>query len=395
MSHPQQTEQESDAPVEQELTSVFLTRCHDSALKRLTASFAESRPLTVLIGEGQSASRFVIKTFLSTLDEEVVVVRISEPCANAVEFMSRVIQAVGFQPKDMQLEDLESIFRMFLSFQKSHSRRTVITIEETQDTEWWVLDKIRALVELESEGQFGLMVLISGQPELKELLYTRPLNSIAGEATQRITLLPFTLAETRDYICRRVEGAGTASIEQIFDYHAVTLIHELSRGVPDTISELVSRCLDLSDEADGAMVTTEQVRGAYEAIRVRSAATNFDGAETAVNLNGAESRTGHLIVRLSGEEVREIAMRHGHVLIGRSRLCDVRIASPTVSRQHALIVYSPVDVTIVDLSSTNGTFVDGYQISRHSLSAGESIAIGDCTIEYVLDDDRQAGLQSA
>ena len=75
------------------------------------------------------------------------------------------------------------------------------------------------------------------------------------------------------------------------------------------------------------------------------------------------------------------------MLIGRSKLCDISIDRPNVSRHHALIAYSGDKATLIDLSSTNGTFVDGYKVKYHELMPGETIAVGDCRIEYILDHD--------
>ncbi len=50
---------------------------------------------------------------------------------------------------------------------------------------------------------------------------------------------------------------------------------------------------------------------------------------------------------------------------------------------------------LVDLGSTNGTCVDGVQIESHRLAAGETISLGDCRIEYLLDDEQPGGLLRA
>lgn len=391
MSHQQQPATGIDGAPEQEPSAAFLTHCYRNAIDRLSHSFAEGHPLAIMIGEGRATSRFVIQSFLAKLDDQVVAVRIKEPCQDAVAFMREIILAVGFQPEDMKLADLESVFRMFLSFQKGHARRTVICVEETEKNDWWVLDKIRRLVELEREGQFGLTVLISGEPGLKALLYQRPLSAIAAEAPARMTLVPFTPAETEEFVRRRVETARKASVEQVIDYHSITLIHELSRGVPDAVSALLAESLSLADEMGRPGVTKELVKRAYEAQRAALAPEKIDPNATTVNIGALQPRGGRLIVKLSGEEVRELAVGQGHILIGRSKLCDIRIDSAAVSRQHALIVYSPEGATLVDLSSTNGTYVDGYPIQQHDLVAGETITVGDCKIEYVLDKPAEAG----
>jgi type II secretory pathway predicted ATPase ExeA len=385
--------------VEAEPSSAFLTQCYRSALDRLDNTFQQRRPLAIIIGEGRSAASFVIGTFVSALHEDVAVARITEPCANANELMRLIISAAGFHPKDLNTDDLESIFSMFLAFQKSHSHRTVVCIEELQDSEWWVFDKIRKLVELEVEGQYGLMLVISGQPVLKELLNTRPLSAVCALAGPRISLSPFTLEETTEYIRRRVEAAGRKLIDQAFEYHAITLVHELCVGIPDAISTLVSQCIDIADEIGDERVTTAVVKSAYESLRAESVPLPFvdepDQAAT-IAVDRVNVLASRLIVRLTNDEIRERVLRQGHVLIGRSILCDIRIESPIVSRHHALISYSDDGTaTICDLSSTNGTQVNGWGIKEHQLASGDTISVGDCTIEYLVDEKHAIALHDA
>jgi type II secretory pathway predicted ATPase ExeA len=390
--HPANTSSVSGSSPGQDPGSVFLTDSYRTALDRLAKSLQDDRPLAILLGEGKSASSFVIGQFITSLDADVVVVRIAEPSTSATDLMRQIVAAVGFKPNAMGATDLESIFRLFLSFQKGHARRTLICIEEIQDSEWWVLDMVRKLVELEYEGNFGLMVVISGQPSLTELLRSRPLSSICAQAGQRISLAPFTLTETTEYMRRRVEAAGNGALDQLFQYHATTLIHELCAGIPDAISALISECRDLADQEGLELVTTELVHRAYDEVRAASGPPAAGTEAATVNLNGVQP-FGRLIIQVKGQDVKEKAMRQGHILIGRSKLCDICIDSPVVSRHHALISYSSGGATLVDLSSTNGTFVDGYPIREHQLLAGESITVGDCKIEYVLDDELQGRFQ--
>lgn len=62
--------------------------------------------------------------------------------------------------------------------------------------------------------------------------------------------------------------------------------------------------------------------------------------------------------------------------IGRHSECDLEIASPLVSREHAKLYFSPTGTVIEDLNSTNGTFVNGKKLTgRTQLNLGDSVAI--------------------
>ena len=67
----------------------------------------------------------------------------------------------------------------------------------------------------------------------------------------------------------------------------------------------------------------------------------------------------------------------GSYVIGRAEECDVVLASGRCSRQHARLVVSDDGATLEDLSSANGTFVNGLQISGpHSLADGDFVVVG-------------------
>jgi pSer/pThr/pTyr-binding forkhead associated (FHA) protein len=395
MHHPQHSATLPDLQSALEPSSAFLTQCHRHAFDRLSKSFREKLPLAILIGDGKATSNFVIRKFLSRLDPDVAVARVTGPCANAVEFMGRIIAAVGFKPKDMSADDLESIFSLFLSFQRGHHRRTVVCIEQAQDCDKWVLEKICHFVEMERVGGFGMMVILSGQTGLKELLNSRPLSSISSLAGNRISLAPFKLTETREYIRQRVQAAGIANIEEAFEYHSIHLIHELCAGVPDAIGTLVRQCRELVDEEGSNRVTKDIVKRAYERIREASEQDDARAEGSTAKMMEIRPPFGRLIFELSGNDVKELAVRKGHILIGRSALCDIYIDSPIVSRHHALISHTSEGDTIVDLGSTNGTLVDGCSIKEHILVAGETITVGDSQIEYVFDDEVQRPSQNA
>lgn len=86
--------------------------------------------------------------------------------------------------------------------------------------------------------------------------------------------------------------------------------------------------------------------------------------------------------RLVGER-REIDLRDGENVIGRTREAVVWIASPKVSRHHARIVVAGASATVEDLGSKNGTYVGERSIDRPTVLAdGDSIRVGDARFVF-------------
>lgn len=103
-------------------------------------------------------------------------------------------------------------------------------------------------------------------------------------------------------------------------------------------------------------------------------------AENATQVRGALPR---LVLRgLSGPMLgRSFPLRDG-MLLGRSRDCDVFIESQEISRQHARIRVRSDAVIVEDLTSTNGTFVNGERVNSRMITPGDELRLD--TIRFVM-----------
>lgn len=81
---------------------------------------------------------------------------------------------------------------------------------------------------------------------------------------------------------------------------------------------------------------------------------------------------------LAGETVGAVfRISVGQSIIGRSLDADVRLDDEGVSRRHAKILRDPDgSAKLVDLHSTNGTFINGRRISAEGLREGDRVRIG-------------------
>jgi DNA-binding winged helix-turn-helix (wHTH) protein len=87
---------------------------------------------------------------------------------------------------------------------------------------------------------------------------------------------------------------------------------------------------------------------------------------------GSQDRRVRLIV-----QDREIALREGENVIGRSDEAVVWINSSTVSRRHARILVEAGQATLEDLESRNGTYLRGERIHVPSpLADGDEMRLG-------------------
>jgi diguanylate cyclase (GGDEF)-like protein len=79
-----------------------------------------------------------------------------------------------------------------------------------------------------------------------------------------------------------------------------------------------------------------------------------------------------------------------HLLVGRDVACDVVIVDEAVSRRHAAIERTSQGFTIIDLESTNGTYVNDVRSRERVLTAGDRIRIGSHIYKFLADDQLEA-----
>jgi DNA-binding winged helix-turn-helix (wHTH) protein len=90
------------------------------------------------------------------------------------------------------------------------------------------------------------------------------------------------------------------------------------------------------------------------------------------------ARSGSVVFR-----GREFPLQEGENVLGRDATADVLIDDTTVSRKHAAITIRDGAVTIEDLSSKNGTFLDSVKLTEPApIHDGQTIVLGDASILF-------------
>jgi diguanylate cyclase (GGDEF)-like protein len=98
------------------------------------------------------------------------------------------------------------------------------------------------------------------------------------------------------------------------------------------------------------------------------------------------------LIFIAGERIgRKLELRSGNLIVGRDPSSDVMINSDLVSRQHAKFMTHEDRTLLLDLESTNGTYVNDERIRRHELSDSDRIAIGKVVMKYLAAGNAEAG----
>jgi ABC-type multidrug transport system ATPase subunit len=198
-------------------------------------------------------------------------------------------------------------------------------------------------------------------------------------------------------------GGGTVAIrltdliarphlELIVDKYAVK-----SLDIPDaglSVGRDAGRCQLVMDHPSVSGVHTEfSVKDGKVLLTDRSTNGTFVNGKRA---GAVELRDGDYITfgRYAGKslifklglepqlKIEKVDLNKDRITIGRDASNDVVIDHPIVSKQHAEIIKQDGKVFLVDVGSTNGTFVNGIKVKRHQLQELDRIVIGPSELHF-------------
>lgn len=104
--------------------------------------------------------------------------------------------------------------------------------------------------------------------------------------------------------------------------------------------------------------------------------------------SGPEGDPGDSNSRLEGAFAWALTVEHGpqagltyvlgpgNTVAGRGGSCAIFLADVTVSREHARFSVDATSLSVTDLGSTNGTYVNGQRHEAGQLSEGDRLMIG-------------------
>jgi uncharacterized protein involved in exopolysaccharide biosynthesis len=103
------------------------------------------------------------------------------------------------------------------------------------------------------------------------------------------------------------------------------------------------------------------------------------------NAVGSQMPTAYVVMFVADQPQRICTIKSATILLGRSPDAEVNVGDASVSAHHARIVWRNQGFEIVDLDSTNGTFVAGKRVSRSPLRNADQVTLGSVDFIFLLD----------
>ncbi|HWS52635.1 MAG TPA: AAA family ATPase [Pyrinomonadaceae bacterium] len=238
---------------------IYFTPSHTEAMANLHYGIESGKGLIVVTGEVGTGKTTILRWMMQRLDRTVLVAYLFNPRMTVPEFYQyvsspRLLDVPRWENKSELLLKLGEV----LESRHGRGLRTVLIIDEAHGLSPAVLEEIRLMSNFESDSAKQLQIILTGQPELRDVLNQPELRQLKQRVALRCEIRPLpNIEETGRYVTSRLLAAG-AERTDIFSAGAVDYVFRCSEGIPRQINNLCDNAL-LAGFAAGAETITRDI----------------------------------------------------------------------------------------------------------------------------------------
>jgi len=346
-----------------------------AALDVLKETHEHPTGLSLLQGPTLSGKSILVRSFIDSIERDCAVALVDGKGLNTTRLLVSVLQQFGYEIELSSANELLGLVRVFALQQAASSEPPLLIIENAHELNPSALRALCELAELRVRlGSALKMVLVSNR-SLGTIMEAPAMQPIAKRILHDFHLRPMTREEARSYIHEKLVAAGAEFPAFVFPRETCDQLWQASGGWPGIIDRIALLALAKADclpvPADG-----------IEHPVLPTGTWDTDSEIAAEAVPPVPTGPPQLIVTNNGTVMQELTMEKARVLVGRSEHNDIAVGSRFISRHHALLVRHGGTTFLMDLNSTNGTFVNSKRISNHVLLHDDVITVGHHRIKF-------------
>lgn len=238
---------------------LYWSKNHVRAFAVLQYGLVTGAPLTVITGEVGTGKTTLIQMLLREVENTVTIGLIANAQGDRGDLLRWVLNALGVDlPEHTDYVSLFQHFQTYVIDEYAAGRNVVLILDEAQNLGADMLEELRMLTNINSGSDVVLQIILSGQPELRELIQRPELRQFAQRVMATCHIEPFGWRDTVAYIRHRLQAVGGQP--NTFTSGAERYIFDISQGIPRLINKLCSLSLVYAAAAEAPRVDLRTVR---------------------------------------------------------------------------------------------------------------------------------------
>jgi len=347
----------------------------EAAIEMLRDTREHPTGLSLLQGPPLSGKSTLIRTFVESLPVDCSTAVIDGKGLNTTNLLVSVLRQFGYVLELSSANELLGLVRVFALQQAASHEAPLLIIENAQELNPSALRALCELAELRIRATSALKIVLVSDSSLQPIMAARAMASMTKRVVHDFHLRPMNREETRQYLHSKLRAGGSDYPEYVFPDAVCRDIWCASAGWPGIADRVALLALARTTTLPVAVMDVEHPS-------LPSGTWTDEGHTDIKSDEIVPPEPPRLIVTNNGSVMNDLTVAKPRALIGRSEHNDVSINSRFVSRHHALLVRHGTATFLMDLNSTNGTFVNSKRISNHVLNHDDVITIGHHRIKF-------------
>jgi type II secretory pathway predicted ATPase ExeA len=331
--------------------------------------------LGLFLGPPLSGKTTILHSFVESLEEDTEVAIVDATSMNAATLLENILGQYGFQLDLDSINEHLNMVKVFLLQRSASGNAPILIIENLHAMNPSAFRVVSELAELKYRGQAAARIVLSSDRNVDSIMQSPAMRKVAVRQTDEFLLKPLTEYEATDYLYEKLRAGGCSDPENVIPDSVCDEFHRASGGWPGVLDRLVLLALA---RATHCPLTKDHV----ERPILPSWSDKSDHAAHGVFAGVRSSEVPQVYVTKGGKTLRRVVFDGSRLMIGRTEHNDIRVDSRFVSRHHALLIRHGSTTLLMDLNSTNGTFVNSRRISNQVLMNDDIISIGNHRIKF-------------
>jgi type II secretory pathway predicted ATPase ExeA len=265
---------------------LYFSREHQEALSSLYFSIIERRGFSMMVAPPGMGKTTLLRYLQEKLRTEADFVWITCSFDDGSLLLREIMSSLGLESEAGNHFRNQQRFRQYLLEQSEKQRKVVLICDEAQGLSPSTLEGVRLLGNLQTMDHHLLQVILSGHPDLVELLKTPTMEALGQRINLCCRIRPLLEADVDTYIQHRLQVAGGR--KAVFAPEAVAAIASESRGIPRSINTLCYNAMARAWVNGEQVVREEHVRESLDELPLTAKAYESDssrrpGADGRVN----------------------------------------------------------------------------------------------------------------
>lgn len=344
-----------------------------AACQFLSDTYTNNHGLGLFQGPPLSGKTAIIQHFTESLPEDAAVAVVDGTGLNTTTLLELVLSQFGYDLKLSSVGELVNMVKVFVVQQTASDHAPLLIIENTHALNPSALRVLCELAELKVKQKSALLLILASDRSISSIVEAPAMASIFKRLTGDFHLEPLTKDETTEYLHAKLRAGGCVDPQGVLPDDVCEALHSASGGWPGIVDSLVRLAMG---KADIFPIRKDQIERLLTSNGKPSLVGEKD--ETSAVLAGSPK----LYLTYNGRTLREIDVDRPRLLVGRSDHNDLCINSRYISRHHALFFKRGSATVLMDLNSTNGTYVNSRRVHNHLLNHDDVISIGNHGIKF-------------